>query len=142
TTTDAVVTFDVTRNLVEHGRASTTSNVLGRDAYRGRDGRYYAPFGIGQSIYNVPFFVTVKLITAVTHLRVGKSDSIAKAITALGQTLLGAAIVWETYRLALMVANEIGPAGWAALTLALGSLLCPYARFGFNQPLACFTLVS
>src|SRR5438552_2022903 len=142
TTTDAVVTFDVTRNLVEHGRVSTTTDLLGRESYRGRDGRYYAPFGIGQSIYNVPFFVTAKLMTTVTHLRVGKSDSIAKGVTALGQTFLAAAIVWQTYRLALAVTTEIGPAAWAALTLAFGSLLWPYARFGFNQPLACFTLLS
>ncbi len=57
TTTDAVVAFDVTRNIVEKGTLATSGNLLGLEAFRGADGRYYSPFGILQSIYNIPFYV-------------------------------------------------------------------------------------
>ncbi len=54
-TTDAVVAFDVTRNICEHGTLAMSGNLLGMDAHRGVDGRFYSPFGIAQSIYNIPF---------------------------------------------------------------------------------------
>ena len=142
TTTDAVVTFDVTKNLVDHGRVSMSGDLLGRDWHKGTDGRYYAPFGIGQSIYNVPWYVAAKAIDGVAHIHVGKPDTLAKAIVALGQTLIGAAIVWQLFRLAAAVTGNSAAAGWAALTFAFGSILWPYAKFGFNQPLACLTLLS
>ena len=141
TTTDAVVTFDVTRNLVDHGRPSMSGDLLGREWHQGPDGRYYAPFGIGQSIYNVPWYLAAKTLTAVTNVRLGKPDTIAKAVVALSQTLLGAAIVWQLFRFASAVTGDAAAAGWAALTFAFGSILWPYAKFGFNQPLACLTLL-
>ena len=141
TTTDAVVTFDVTRNLVDRGRVSMSGNLLGRDWHKGRDGQYYAPFGIAQSIYNVPWYLTAKAITAVTHVHLGKPDTIAKAVVALGQTVVGATIVWLLFRFAAAVTGNAVAAGWAALTFAFGSILWPYAKFGFNQPLACLTLL-
>lgn len=142
TTTDAVVTFDVTRNLVDHGRVSMSGDLLGREWHKGRDGQYYAPFGIGQSLYNVPWYLAAKAVTAATHLTLGKPDTIAKAAVALAQTLLGAAIVWQLFRFAAAVTGGAAAAGWAALTIAFGSLLWPYAKFGFNQPLACVTLLA
>ena len=111
TTTDAVVTFDVTRNLVDHGRPAMSGNLIGRDWHQGPDGRYYAPFGIGQSIYNVPWYLAAKAITAVTHLHVGKPDTMAKAIVALAQTLLGAAVIWQLFRFASAVTGNASAAG-------------------------------
>jgi hypothetical protein len=141
TTTDAVATFDVTRNIVEHGSVAMSGNLLGMQAHRGRDGRYYAPFGLGQSIYNVPFYLAAKAFVGLTGVRIGRSDSIAKAFVALGQTLLGAAVVWELFRFGVTLTGSPWAAAWAAITLAFGSILWPYARFGFNQPLATFTLL-
>src|SRR5262245_19044621 len=140
TTTDAVVAFDVTANIVEHRTVAMSGNLLGMEAHRGSDGRYYSPFGIVQSIFNVPFYVAGRAAVAV-GLRVGKPDTIPKAAVAMSQTLVAAMVAVGTFRLALLVTGDAAAAGWAALTLAFGSLLSPYARFGFNQPLACLALV-
>lgn len=142
TTTDAVVTFDVTRNIVQHGSVALSGNLLGMDAHRGRDGRYYSPFGIGQSLYNIPFYLSARLVQHITGLRLGKPDTLEKAVVALGQTLLGAAIVWQAFHLAMALTGDLGASALAALMLAFASVLWPYARFGFNQPLACWTLLA
>ncbi len=141
TTTDAVATFDVTRSIVEHRSVAMSGNLLGREEERGVDGRYYAPFGIGQSIYNIPFYLAARGLDAA-GIRIGKPDSLAKAFVALGQTMLVAAIVRETFLLAAAVVGNVPAAALAALTLGMASVLWPYSRFGFNQPLACFTLLA
>lgn len=141
TTTDAVATFDVTRAIVEQGSVAMSGNILGREEERGVDGRYYAPFGLGQSIYNIPFYLAAKGLDAA-GIRLGKPDSLAKALVALGETVLVAAIVRESFLLAVAVVGNVPAAALAALTLGFASVLWPYSRFGFNQPLACFTLLA
>jgi hypothetical protein len=56
-TTDAVVAYDVTKGLVERHSLALSGNLLGTESMRGPDGRYYSPFGIVPSLYNVPFYV-------------------------------------------------------------------------------------
>lgn len=142
TTTDAVATYEVTRAIVDRGEVAMSGNLLGQERERGVDGRYYAPFGIGQSIYNIPFYAGARAFVAATGLRLGKADSLLKAAVALGNTVLAAAIVWEFFQFAVLVIGELGAATLAALTLAFGSVLWPYSGFGFNQPLACLALLG
>jgi len=142
TTTDAVATFDVTRSIVERHSVAMSSNLLGREAERGRDGRYYSPFGLGQSIYNVPFYLAAKFALRAPGMHLGKPDTLPKAFVALGQTLISSAIVFEIFRLSLLVTGDVAASALAAVTLAFGSVLWPYSKFGFNQPLACLTLLS
>ncbi len=142
TTTDAVVAFDVTRNIVEHGTVATSGNLLGMDAFRGADGRYYSPFGVLQSVYNIPFYVAGSTFVAVSGVSAGRPDSIPKAFVALAQVLVSACIVWQIFWLSLILTRSEQAAAFAALTAGFGSVLWPYAKFGFNQPLACATLAA
>ena len=79
TTTDAVVAFAVTRQLVEHRSVALPRDMLGNEAHRGKDGRYYSPFGIAQSLFNVPFFVAGRVAARATGLSIGRTDAIEKA---------------------------------------------------------------
>ena len=103
TTSDAVVTYDVTSNLVERGTVATSGNLLGMEAFRGADGRYYSPFGIGQSAYNIPFYVAGTTFVRMTGVTAGRPDSVPKAFVALGQVFVGAFIVWQIFRLGLFL---------------------------------------
>lgn len=141
TSTDAVVAFDVTQRIVEERSVALSGNLLGMDAHRGADGRYYSPFGLAQSIYNIPFYLAGKAATSVMPVRIGKPDSLLKATVALGQTLLVAVLVWQIFTIAMLVASPRA-ALTAALTCAFASLLWPYSSFGFNQPLAAVTLLA
>lgn len=142
TSTDAVVTFDVTRNIVEHGSVAMSGDLLGMAWHQGTDGRYYAPFGIGQSIANIPPYLAAKVFLAASGLRLGKPDTIPKAAVAMGQTVVAAALVWIVYGFGLTLTGRPRAAALGALTLAFATILWPYAGFGFNQPLAALMLVA
>src|SRR5690606_7476939 len=101
-----------------------------------------SPFGLGQSLVNIPFYLAGVAGREMLGIRVGKPDTVPKAAVALGQTFVAAVVVWLTFRLALAVTGHVAAACGAALALAFGSVLWPYAGFGFNQPLACATLLA
>jgi len=142
TTSDAVQSFDLTRNIVEARSMALSDSVAGADALRGRDGRFYSPFGILPSLFHVPFYLGGKAAVALTGVRLGKPDTVPKAAVAMAQTLVVAIIVWQIFRLSTLITGAAAPSLLAALTFAFGSVLWPYARFGFHQPLACVTLVA
>jgi hypothetical protein len=138
TTSDALGTFEVAANIVDHHNVTTNGDTLGLEAHRGVDGRFYAPFGLAQSLYDIPFYVLGKTLP----LHVGKSTTVPKAAVAMGQTLIVAFVVWQIFHLALTVTGDLRAALGASITCAVGSLLWPYADFGFNQPLATATLLA
>lgn len=142
TTSDAVATHELARSLVERGALDIPPGILGKESYQGPDGRAYSPFGLGQSLWAIPFHVGGTAAARATGLTVGKPDTVPKAVVALSQTLLGAWIVWQTFHLALMLTGQLRASVFSALTLAFASLLWPYAQFGFNQPLACGMLLA
>jgi hypothetical protein len=90
TSSDAVVTFEVTRSLVERGSIALSGNIIGNDANRGLDGRYYSQFGIGHSLYNIPFYVVGRTAARLTGTRIGKADTIPKAAVAWGSAVAAA----------------------------------------------------
>ena len=141
TTTDAVVAFDVAKNIVERGSVATSGDLIGTEAIRGRGGQYYSPFGLLQSLYDVPFYLIGTALADLGDFPIGKPDTVPKALVSLSQTLLAALVVWQFFRLAAVVSGSLAAALPAGLTIAFGSLLWPYSQFGFGQPLACITLL-
>jgi hypothetical protein len=142
-TTDAIVAFDVTKGIVERHSLALSGNLLGFDSMRGPDGRYYSPFGIVQSIYNVPFFVAGRTAQSLAGVRVGGPDTVAKAAVALGGGVAAALAVWATFLLALNLYGSAREGCMAAGLAGVATLLWPYSKFGFNQPLvALFVTLS
>jgi hypothetical protein len=142
TTTDAVVAFEVTRQLVEHQSVALPRDMLGNQAHRGADGRYYSPFGITQSIFNVPFFVAGRIAARVTGLSIGRADAIEKATVALGNTVAMAACLWVFYLFAQRLAPSTRAAAVTTLVAAFATPLWPYSKFGFNAPLAALFVTA
>ena len=132
TSTDSVVTFELTRQMVAHGSLALPADMLGREADRGRDGRYYSPFGLAQAVFNIPFYVAAVTLERA-GVRAGREDSLAKAFVALAVhrgsgcpsalrlCLAADSIVLCRRRFALVVRSQArsGP-----------------SKFGFNAPLA------
>ena len=136
TTTDAVVSYQVTRHLVEHGSVETDADWL--DAYTGRDGRHYSPFGIAQSLWNVPFYVAGR--TIASRVRVGTVDTIPKAVVTLGTVPAVALLAWVAFEILLRLGAAPVQALTTALVLVVATPLWPYSSFGFNQPLTALFL--
>ena len=59
-TGDAVAMFEAARSMVDRGTLDVPAQPVER-AWRGMDGRYYTPFGIGQSLFDVPFVVAGRM---------------------------------------------------------------------------------
>lgn len=141
TTTDALVTYELTRQMVEHGTVALPGNMLGHDAHRGIDGRYYSPFGIAQSVVNVPFFLAGRGVERL-GLRVGTADSLTKAAVAMGNTIVMAATIWLVYLFGATLTGSVRAGLATALLAGLATPLWPYSKFGFNAPLSALFLTA
>jgi hypothetical protein len=135
TTTDAVVTYDVTRGIVERGTLATSRDWIGSPAYRGRDGQYYSPFGIAQSIWNIPFYVAGRAIGARLGGSLGNSDAVPKAVVGLATVPAVSLLGWIAYASLLELGAAPRRAVLIALVLVFATPFWPYSKFGFNQPL-------
>jgi hypothetical protein len=139
-TTDAIVAFDVTKGLVERQSLALSGNLLGFESMRGVDGRFYSPFGIAQSIYNIPFYLAGRGVQSWARVRVGGPDTVAKAAVAIGGGVAAALAVWATFLLIVALGRTASDACLGAGLLGAGTLFWPYSKFGFNQPLAALFL--
>lgn len=138
-TWDADLYFTVTERLVTEGQLDVPhSMILSHEEWKGRGGLYYAPFDLGQSIANIPFYLTGRLAARV--VAGGRSpafqDLIVRGTVASGNVIFTALTVWVVWAIA-------GELGWrrrgqtgAALLFGLGTLAWPYSAIGFNQALA------
>jgi hypothetical protein len=142
TSTDAVVTFDLTASLVERHSIALTENVLGLDANRGVDGRVYSQYGIGQSLYNIPFYLAGKAAMRLAPRRIGKPDTLLKAAVAMGSAVAAALTVWLIWGVSRRLGASSQGAFVAALTAALSSPLWPYSKFGFSTALTAAILAA
>src|SRR5262245_51259204 len=77
----SVMTYEVTNNLVTRGKSAF--DAAGLNQHRGIDGRYYSPFGIGQSLFSVPFYVAGRAAQKVLGLHVGRPETLDKAAVSL-----------------------------------------------------------
>ena len=136
-----IMSYEVAKNIVEHGSVAMSFNVHDMDAHRGVDGRYYSPYGIGHPIYAVPFYVAGRLAEEATGFGVGKPEAIRKAFFVLGNAFAAAATVWLTFLFALRLGGSARAAAATALTVGFATLLWPYAKMGFNAPVAALTLL-
>jgi hypothetical protein len=135
------MSYEVAKNMAEHGSVAMSFNVHDMDAHRGTDGRYYSPYGIGHPIYGIPFYLAGRVAEHVTGLGVGKPEALPKAFFVLGNAVAGALTVWLAFLFALRLGGTGRGAAATALTLGFATLLWPYSKMGFNAPLAALTLL-
>ena len=135
TSRDPVVAYDVTRNLIEHGSLTVSDSLMDIEAYRGRDGHYYSPFGIAQSIWNVPFYLAGRALTQ-WGFSVGDAETLPKALVALGTAPAVGLLAWSCFALLIALGASHARALWVATITIFATPLWPYSGFGFNQPLA------
>jgi hypothetical protein len=133
---DGVVAFNVTQNLVEEGSIATSGGVIELEPYRGRDGRFYSPFGIAQSIWNIPFYLAGRAAAEALPRRIGRSDTVPKAVVALATIPAVAGLAWIAFAILVRLGGDPPKAAWTALLLIFATPLWPHSGFGFNQPLA------
>jgi hypothetical protein len=141
-TKDAVGMYQITVRMLRDHAVSQPQGWQGMETARDDQGRYYAPFGIGQSLYNIPFYLTARVAESLTGIRFGRGDTLPKAAVVLGSAVAAAATVSVAFLFAIRLTGDSLAACAAAFSLGFATLLWPYARFGFNAALAALCLVS
>ena len=131
-----IMTYEVTKAIVERGSVAMSSNIYAMEAHRGIDGRYYAPYGIGHAVYSVPFYLAGRWAERVAGGRIGRSESLRKAALTAGSMVAAAGCAWLMAWFAWALVGRTGPSVMTALAVACATVLWPYAKFGFNAPLA------
>ena len=142
TSTDAVVTYELARSLVERGSIALEGDVIGSETNRGLDGRYYSQFGLGQSLYDVPFYLAGRAAVRLAGRPIGKPDTIPKAAVAFGSAVAAAVAVALVWLLALQITHHPRAGLVAAAGAAIASPLWPYSKFGFSTALTTATLAG
>ena len=137
-----IMTYEVTKSMVEDGSVAMSYNLYEMDAHRGVDGRYYAPYGLGHAIYGVPFYLAGRTAERLTGIDVGKDEALGKAALAGGSTIPSALVVWLTFWFAWRLTGSTPASVGTALIVAFATLLWPYSKFGFNAPLATLCVVG
>jgi hypothetical protein len=133
-TGDAVAMFEAACSLIDRGTLDVPPS-QSSDAWRGVDGRYYTPFGVGQSVFDVPFVLAGRAITSMTGTALGDQNTIPKALVAASSTIPAAVAVGFGLLISWRLSSSARSSVLAALVLAFGTFLWPYAKFGFNAAL-------
>ena len=142
TSTDAVVTFELAKSIVERHSIALDRNVIGSEANRGLDGRYYSQFGLGQSLYDIPFYVAGRAALRLAGRPIGKPDTVPKAAVALGSAVAGAMAVALLWWLAWQLTGHARASLVSAASAAIASPLWPYSKFGFSTALTAAILAG
>jgi len=137
-----IMSYEVTKGIVEHGTVAMSYNVYDMDAHRGVDGRYYAPYGIGHAVYSIPFYAAARAAERLSGLRLGKAEALTKAGFVAGSAVAAAITVWIAFLFAWRLSDNVTAAVKTALTLGFATLLWPYAKFGFSAPLATLSVLG
>jgi hypothetical protein len=135
------MSYEVAKSMAEHASVAMSYNVHDMDAHRGADGRYYSPYGVGHPAYAVPFYLAGRFVEEASGLGIGKPEAIRKAFFVLGNAVAGALTVWLAFLFALRLGASVRAAAATAFTLAFATLLWPYAKMGFNAPVAALTML-
>lgn len=130
-----IMSYEVTKGIVESGTVAMSYNVFQMDAHRGVDGRYYAPYGIGHAVYSIPFYVAARAAERWSGLGVAKPEAFRKAGFVMGSAVAAALTVWIAFLFAWRLSSSERAAVKTVLTLGFATLLWPYAKFGFSAPL-------
>ncbi len=105
-TGDAVAMYTEARAIVTRGATDVPASES-EEAWRGIDGRYYTPFGIGQPLYDVPFLLAGRAISRVRDIAGGDPDVVPKAVVALASTIPAAAAVAFGFLLAWRLSADL-----------------------------------
>jgi hypothetical protein len=136
-----IMSYEVTKGIVEHHTVAMSYNVFKMDAHRGVDGRYYAPYGIGHALYSIPFYTVARLAERWTGLEVGKPEALTKAGFVSGSAVAAALTVWIAFLFAWWLSVNVRAAVTTASAVGFATFLWPYAKFGFSAPLATFCVL-
>jgi hypothetical protein len=140
-TGDAVAVYEEAKAILDRGAIDIPAS-QSLEAWRGPDGRWYAPFGISQAVFDLPFILAGRAAARVAGGTLARGETLPKAAVALASTLAAAAAVAGAFLIAWLHDEREHGATLAAIAIAFGTPLWTYSKFGFNAPLTAAFLTG
>jgi hypothetical protein len=106
----------------------------------GVDGRYYAQYGVGQSLLAVPFYLAGRAVHRLSGW--GTEGLVTRAGVMLLNPLVMAVLCAAVHRLAYRLGYGPGPALGVALVTGLATPLWVYSKSFFSEPLVALAFVT
>lgn len=137
---DPVNYFVVARSIVETGSAGMEKIDL-IPLERGTDGKYYSKFGIGQSLLEAPFYAVARMI-APGDDGSGYRYSFLYFITVLSIPAVSALSAVFFLMLLCAAGFDKKTSMITTLLFAFATMIWPYAKLGFSEPLQVCAIAS
>lgn len=109
--------------------------------YPGRNGAFYGPYPLGQSLAEAPFIAAGAALTAPLPIEPDLKLKLRRAATVSANAFITAGLGWVLYLLALRLGYARGVAAGLGLMLGLGTMMLVYARQDFADPLTALALL-
>jgi hypothetical protein len=130
---DGISTYEVAKSIVGDGDVAITHGVV----WKGRDGHYYSPFGIGQSLVALPVYSLIRPIAELTS----EPERVAQAGVAALMPLIAALIAVAMYRLARRLGGGQQSSAVVAVGGVAGTFLLAYSKDFFSEPLTTLLVI-
>jgi hypothetical protein len=130
---DGISTYEVAKSVVEDGDVAITHGVV----WQGQDGRYYSPFGIGQSLVALPVYFLIRPISELTS----EPEQVAQAGVAALMPLIAALISVAMYQLARRLGGSKQSSAVVAVGSVAGTFLFAYSKDFLSEPLTTLFVV-
>lgn len=132
-------TYDVTRSMFINRSFAIQRVPWGKV---GRDGQFYAQYGIGHSLYNLPFYLLGHCVAATFPQLAAQYDRITMLTTLLGQPVITALTCVLLYLFCQKLGYPHNTSIWCSLFYGLGTQAWMYAQLDFSEPILTFWLLG
>ncbi len=131
-------TYDVTRSMILRRSVAIEAVPWGKV---GPDGHFYAQYGIGHSLYNMPFYLMGHFFTKLSPTLASQYDRLTMFTTLLGQPVISALTCALLFLLCLRLGYSRDTSIVCAVLYGLGTQAWMYAQLDFSEPMLTFFLL-
>ena len=131
--------YEVTRNIILKQNFSIKPNPWGRT---GLDGKFYSQFGLGHSLYNIPFYLLGHSLCYFNPGFTNQYRRITMFTTLLGQPFITSLTAVLIFIFCLKLGYQKKTSLFLTFIYGLGTMAWPYAKFDFSEPLLCFLILA
>lgn len=132
-------TYEVTRSILLHRSFAVSQVPWGKF---GSDGQFYAQYGIGHSLYNIPFYSIGHGLTKLFPALSSQYDRVTMFFTLLGQPFISALTCSLLFLLCQRIGYSLKTSTLCALFYGLGTQVWMYAQLDFSEPILTFFLLG
>lgn len=130
-------TYNVTRSILLEKSFAIPQAPWGKF---GSDGQFYAQYGIGHSLYNIPFYAIGHFLTKLFPALSSQYDRITMFTTLLGQPFISALTCVLLFCLCRKLNYSTTASLCCTFFYGLGTQVWMYAQLDFSEPILTFFL--